>query len=147
MATDINSVFLICRLIRDPELSTLPNSNTSVCKFSVASNRVFSSGGEKKDQTSFFNCIAWGKLGEVINEYCHKGQQIAIEGRLQQRSWEDKDGVKRSTVEIVVENCQFLSKPGNGSGDHANNEQHNAPEPPPRSFQDQTPFGDDDIPF
>ena len=147
MATDINSVFLIGRLTRDPELSTLPNSNTSIAKFSLASNRVFNSSGEKKDQTSFFNCIAWGKLGEVISEYCQKGQQIAIEGRLQQRSWEDKDGAKRSTVEIVVENCQFLSKPGSGSADHASGEQHSAPEPPPQPFQDATPFTDDDIPF
>lgn len=146
MATDINSVFLIGRLTRDPELSTLPNSNTSIAKFSLASNRVFNSAGEKKDQTSFFNCIAWGKLGEVIVEYCRKGQQIAIEGRLQQRTWEDTNGNKRSTVEIVVENCQFLSKPSGGA-DHADRGKENYPEPPVQNFDSATPFTDDDIPF
>ena len=78
MASDINSVTLIGRLTRDPEMSVLRNSNTSITKFSLANNRVFVAGGEKKDQTSFFNCVAWGKLGELINEYCHKGHRLAM---------------------------------------------------------------------
>ena len=146
MATDINKVFIIGRLTRDPELSTLPNSNTSIAKFSLACNRVYNSNGEKKDQTSFFNCIAWGKLGELISEYCKKGQQIAIEGRLQQRSWEDKDGSKRSTVEIVVENCQFLSKPDGGAKHDGVTRGPGVPDDVP-PFNEATPFGDDDIPF
>ena len=132
MASNINSVVLTGNLTRDPELSALPNSNTSICKFSIANNRSFSSGGEKKDQTSFFNCVAWGKLGELIDEYCRKGNKVAITGRLQQRTWEDKDGGKRSAVEVIVEGCEFLTLKADGG---------QVP------FADATPFTDDDIPF
>ncbi|MCP4153030.1 MAG: single-stranded DNA-binding protein, partial [bacterium] len=102
-------------------------------------------GGEKKELASFFNCVAWSKLGELIVQYCKKGQRIGVEGRLQQRSWEDQQGNKRSTVEIVVENVQFLSpKAENGS---------QAPEATSMpDFADlpemvDNPFSDDDIPF
>lgn len=142
MASDINNVTLIGRLTRDPELSVL-KQGTSIAKFSLANNRSFSTGGEKKDQTSFFNCVAWGKLGELITEYCHKGQQIAIEGRLQQRSWEDTTGAKRSTVEIVVENCQFL---GSKKSDDGVTRGPGVPDDVPK-FDDLTPFIDDELPF
>lgn len=145
MATDINKVFVIGRLTRDPELSTTPGG-ASVCKFSLANGRTYTQGGKKKEQTSFFNCVTWGKLGELIHEYCGKGQQLAIEGRLQQRSWEDTNGAKRSTVEIVVENCQFLSKPSGAKEDKGF-----PPDSPEdkvqKAFSEQTPFTDDDIPF
>ena len=110
MASDINIVALIGRLTRDPELKYIP-SGTAVTNFSLANNKTYLQNGEKKEQTSFFNCIAWGKLGEeVIAKYAKKGQQVAIDGSLQQRSWDDKDGNKRSTVEIVVSNFQFIEK-------------------------------------
>lgn len=149
MAGDINRVYLIGRLTRDPEMSVLAKSNTSVTKFSLANNRVFVTGGEKRDQTSFFNCIAWGKLGELISEYCKKGHRLAVEGRLQQRSWEDNSGNKRSTVEIVVENCQFLSPKGTSSSDSygADSYDSGSPDYSGPSDADHTPFTDDDIPF
>ena len=150
MAGDINRVYLIGRLTRDPEMSVLPKSNTSVTKFSLANNRIFVTGGEKKDQTSFFNCIAWGKLGELISEYCKKGHRLAVEGRLQQRSWEDNNGNKRSTVEVVVENCQFLSPKGTSSSDsHGADSFYDggSPDYSGPSDADHTPFTDDDIPF
>ena len=152
MAGDINRVFLIGRLTRDPEMSVLQKSNTSIAKFSLANNRVFVTGGEKKDQTSFFNCIAWGKLGELIAEYCKKGHRLAVEGRLQQRSWEDNNGNKRSTVEIVVENCQFLSPKGTSSSDSYGSNAESfyeggSPDYSGPSDTDHTPFTDDDIPF
>lgn len=131
MASNTNVVVLIGNLTRDPELSVLPNTSTSICKFSIANNRAFTSGGEKKDQTSFFNCVAWGKLGEVIAGYCHKGNKVAVTGRLQQRTWEDKDGGKRSAVEIVAEGCEFLTPKDGGQV----------------PFADTTPFVDDDILF
>ena len=64
---------------------------------------------------SYFDCIAWSKLGEIITEYCKKGHRIAVEGRLQQSRWDDQDGKKRSKVEVVIENFQFLT--GKGQGD------------------------------
>ena len=154
MAGDINRVFLIGRLTRDPEMSVLAKSNTSVTKFSLANNRVFVTGGEKRDQTSFFNCIAWGKPGEVIAQHCKKGQRIGIEGRLQQRSWQDQNGQKRNTVEIVVENFQFLSGgPGQQGGESQSFGSDEAPVPSAQYYApadaDSGPqhFSDEDIPF
>lgn len=95
-------------LTRDPELRTTPNG-ASVCSFSVAVNRVYrDSNGEQKEDVSFIDCSAWGKLGEMINQYAKKGSGVLVSGRLDQRSWEDKtDGKKRSRVEIVVEDFNF----------------------------------------
>ena len=95
-------------LTRDPELRTTPNG-ASVCSFSVAVNRVYrDTSGEQKEDVSFIDCSAWGKLGEMINQYAKKGTGVLVSGRLDQRSWEDKaTGTKRSRVEIVVEDFNF----------------------------------------
>ena len=95
-------------LTRDPELRTTPNG-ASVCSFSVAVNRVYrDSNGEQKEDVSFIDCSAWGKLGEMISQYAKKGSGVLVSGRLDQRSWEDKTtGSKRSRVEIVVEDFNF----------------------------------------
>lgn len=152
MASDLNRVMLIGRLTRDPELRYTQNG-TSVANFSIANNRTYSAGGEKKEEVSFFNCVAWSKAAEVIEQYCKKGQRIGVEGRLRQRSWEDQDGNKRSVVEVVVENFQFLSSRNEmqaspGGSSYANNE---PPRPEADSYSgsdfSDTPFVDDDIPF
>ena len=104
-------------LTRDPELRTTPNG-ASVCSFSVAVNRVYrDSNGEQKEDVSFIDCSAWGKLGEMINQYAKKGSGVLVSGRLDQRSWEDKtSGQKRSRVEIVVEDFNFTgSAPAGGA--------------------------------
>ena len=94
-------------LTRDPELRTTPNG-ASVCSFSVAVNRVYrDSNGEQKEDVSFIDCSAWGKLGEMISQYAKKGTGVLVSGRLDQRSFEGKDGTKRSRVEIVVEDFNF----------------------------------------
>lgn len=108
MASDLNRVVLIGRLTRDAELRYTP-SGTGVANFSLANNRTYVADGEKKEDVSYFDCIAWSKLGEIITEYCKKGQKIAVEGRLQQRRWDDQEGNKRSKIEMVVENFQFIS--------------------------------------
>lgn len=97
-------------LTRDPELRTTPNGS-SVCSFSVAVNRVFrDSSGSQQEDVSFIDCSAWGKLGEMINQYAKKGTGVLVSGRLDQRSWEDKNtGQKRSRVEVVVEDFNFLT--------------------------------------
>lgn len=104
-------------LTRDPELRTTANGST-VCGFSVAVNRVYKdSSGEQKEDVSYIDCSAWGRLGEMINQYAKKGSGVLVSGRLDQRSWEDKtDGKKRSRVEIVVEDFNFVGAPrGDGS--------------------------------
>ncbi len=96
-------------LTRDPELRSTP-SGTSVCGFSVAVNRTYKdSNGEQKEDVSYIDCSAWGRLGEMISQYAKKGSAVLVSGRLDQRSWEDKNsGGRRSRVEIVVEDFNFL---------------------------------------
>ena len=139
MASDINKVILIGRLVRDPELR-YTQSGTSVASFSIANNRTYVANNEKKEIVSYFNCVAWSKLGEVIVQYCKKGQRIGVEGRLQQRSWEDQNGNKRSTVEVIVDNFQFLTPKGSET---------EVPVDIPSASNDveNNPFSDDDIPF
>lgn len=108
-------------LTRDPELRTTPNG-ASVCSFSVAVNRTYKdSNGEQKENVSFIDCSAWGKLAEVINQYARKGSGILLSGRLDQRSFEGKDGVRRSRTEIVVEDFNFMgSAPSGGNSSTSN---------------------------
>ncbi|MDO4526966.1 MAG: single-stranded DNA-binding protein [Candidatus Saccharibacteria bacterium] len=103
---------------RDPELRSTSSGN-SVCSFSVAVNRTYrGSDGENKEEVSYIDCSAWGKPGEIIAQYAKKGSGILVSGRLSQRSFEGKDGVKRSRTEIVVEDFNFIggsSRDGGGS--------------------------------
>ncbi|MDR3238423.1 MAG: single-stranded DNA-binding protein [Spirochaetia bacterium] len=148
MPSDLNRVFMIGRLVRDPELRYTAGG-TAVASFSIANNRSYTSNNEKKEQASFFNCVAWGKLGELIVQYCKKGNRIGIEGRLQQRSWDDQNGNKRSTVEVITDNIQFLSPRESSSGGDAPQIDINASYqdvPQPQEI-DNNPFSDDDIPF
>jgi single-strand DNA-binding protein len=114
MARGFSKVIIMGNITRDPELRSTP-SGTQVCGFSVAVNRNYKDGsGEQKENVSFFDCSAWGKSGELIAQYAKKGSGILVSGRLEQRSWEDKEGQKRSRVEIVVEDFNFVGG-GNGS--------------------------------
>ena len=152
MASDLNRVVLIGRLTRDPEIRYTPNG-TAVASFSLANSRSYAVTGEKKEQVSYFDCIAWSKLGEIITEYCKKGHRIAVEGRLQQSRWDDQDGKKRSKVELVIENFQFLT--GKGEGAEFSGEPRNKTAEPNHDFGgsggsgnfEENPFSDDDIPF
>ena len=145
MASDLNKAILIGRLTKDPELR-YTQSGTAVCSFSVANNRTYVTGGEKKEQVSFFNCVAWAKTGEIIAEYCKKGQRIGIEGRLQQRSWDDQEGKKRHTVEIVVDNFQFLSARESAPETAMDSPASSAPHEPSPEV-DNNPFSDENVPF
>ena len=99
MATDLNRIMVVGRLTRDPELRQT-GAGTSMCRFGIANNRNYTTGGERREEVSFFNCVAWARTAEIINQYCRKGKQVAIDGRLQQRSWENQEGKKQSSVEI-----------------------------------------------
>jgi len=98
-------VFLGGRLTNDPELKTTP-SGVSVCSFCVAVNRRPSKDGESK--ADFFNCTAWRSTAEFISRYFHKSSSIFVEGSLQQRSWENQEGQKRTVTEVQVENAYFV---------------------------------------
>ena len=116
-------------LTRDPELRTTPNG-ASVCSFSVAVNRVYrDSNGAQKEDVSFIDCSAWGKLGEMIGQYAKKGSGVLVSGRLSQRTWEDKNtGQKRSRVEIVVEDFNFTSAASDRGDRSGASESQEAPE-------------------
>ena len=153
MAGDLNRVTIIGRLVRDPELKYI-QSGSAVANFSVACNRYYTTaGGEKKEEVSYFDSIAWGKLGEIVVEYCKKGKRIAIEGRLQQNRWEDQDGKTRSKIEIVADNVQFLDAKGAeqpSAGDNAAIPQQASPPPQPiptNTKAGDNPFSDEEIPF
>ena len=110
MAASLNKVMLIGNLTRDPELRYIP-SGQAVTTFTVAVNRTYNSqSGEKKEEVSFIRIVAWARLAEVCNEYLKKGSPVFVEGRLQSRNWEAQDGTKRSTVEVIAQSVQFLSR-------------------------------------
>lgn len=109
MAKGFNKAILMGNLTRDVEVRTTA-SGQSVANFSLAISRSWrGQDGQQQDQTSFINCVAWGKVGDIIAQYVHKGSPLLVSGRLDQRSYQDKDGNKRSAVEVVVEDFNFVS--------------------------------------
>lgn len=103
-----SKAIIVGNITRDPELRTTTSGN-NVCSFSVAVNRTYKGAdGENKEDVSYIDCVAWGKLSEVIANYAKKGSGVLVSGRLSQRSFEGKDGVKRSRTEIVVEDFNFV---------------------------------------
>jgi single-strand DNA-binding protein len=125
MAKGFNKVTLLGNLTRDPELRTTP-SGRSVCSFSLAVNRTWNNQqGEKQEDVNFFDCTAWGKAGEIINQYTQKGQALLVSGRLNQSTWE-QDGKKRAKVDVVVEDFNFISD-GSRGGDRSSTQSNPAP--------------------
>lgn len=114
MAKGFNKVILMGNLTRDPETRTTP-SGQSVTNFSLAVNRTWKGqDGQQNEDVSYIDCVAWGKPGEIIAQYLGKGRAVLVSGRLDQRSWEDKEsGGKRSKIEVVVEDFNFV---GDGQG-------------------------------
>ncbi len=118
MAANLNKVLLIGNLTRDPDLKYL-TSGAPVANFGLAVNRTYTdSNGEKQEDPCFVDVTCWNRLAEVSAEYLKKGKPVFIEGRLQYRSWETEDGGKRSKLEVVAQNIQFL-----GGGPKADSEE------------------------
>ena len=111
----LNEIILMGRLTRDPELRYTA-SNTPVASFSLAVDRDFKpkEGGEK--ETDFIDCVAWRQTGEFVSKYFQKGSMAAVKGRLQIRDWQDKEGNKRRSAEVVVDNIYFCGKKESSSG-------------------------------
>ncbi len=119
MANSVNKVILVGRLGKDPEVRTTGNGN-SVASFSIATNEKWTGkSGQAEERTEWHNIVAWGKLAELCGQYLQKGGQVYIEGRLQTREYDDKDGIKRRTTEINAREVVFLSSKGGGARDDA----------------------------
>jgi len=104
---DVNRIFLAGNLVRDPEMRYAP-SGTAVASFALAVNRRYRQEGELKEEVSYIDVVAFGKVGETSGNYLKKGRAVLIEGRIQQRRWETQEGEKRSKVEVVADRVQFL---------------------------------------
>jgi len=115
MPPDFNRVTLIGRLTRDIELRHTGN-NQAVANLGLAIGRKYKTqSGEQREETTFVDCEAWGKQGEILSQYLKKGDPVFLEGRLKLDQWQDRDGNKQSKIRVVVENFQFLG--GGGRGD------------------------------
>lgn len=132
----MNKVFLIGNLTKDPELNETP-SGVAVCRFNIAVGRNYTDANGEK-QTDFFNCVAWRGLGENIHKFCKKGNKVAVAGSIQLRNYEDNNGIKRTAVDIIVQDIEFLTPKA----------KEDELEEPRRKTPTLTPMDDDsDIPF
>ncbi len=122
---NFNRAIVLGNLTRDPESRTLPSGQT-VVNFSIATNRVYTDKSGAKQQTAeFHNVVAFGKLADICGRYLGKGKMVLIEGRLQTRSWQGQDGLKRYRTEIVAENMQLGPRGGGGPDSGAPISQNN----------------------
>lgn len=110
---NFNKVILLGNLTRDVELRHT-QSGQALGKFGMAINRKYTVNGESKEETCFVDLTAWGRQAELLNQYVKKGSQLFVEGRLQFSTWESQEGGKRSKLEVVVENFQFVGSKGGG---------------------------------
>ena len=137
----VNKVILIGNLGRDPELRYTQNGQ-AVTNFTLATNENWTNkSGEREERTEWHRVVAWGRTAELCAEYLAKGRTVFVEGRLQTREWEDKEGQKRRTTEVVAQTVQFLGgrggAGGGGGGRRSGGEEPSGASSPP----------DDDIPF
>jgi single-strand DNA-binding protein len=139
----LNKVMLIGNLGKDPEVRYTA-SGTAVAGFSLATSERFKGkNGEWEDRTEWHNITLWGRLAEIAGEYLAKGKTVYIEGRLQTRKWQDKDGRDRYTTEVVGEKMQMLSGKGEGGGRPGGRQESQEP----AGYEEPVFNPDDDIPF
>jgi len=144
----VNKVILIGNLGSDPQVRYTPGGQ-AVANFNIATTERFNNkSGEREERTEWHRIVAWGKLAEICQQYLKKGKQVYIEGRLQTRQWEDQQGQKRQTTEIVAQTMQMLGRAGEGAGggggggDFVSQENFQS-EPAPQTAN----ASDDDLPF
>ena len=159
----MNKVILIGRLTKDPEMRTT-TTGQNVTSFTVAVSRTYTNqNGER--ETDFINCVAWRKQAENIAKYCTKGKQVAVEGRIQTRSYDHQDGTKRYVTEVMADNVTFLDSKGSSSssyspsdnigdsfpsseeGNNADIQTTDITEDPFKDFGSEVQLSDDDLPF
>lgn len=142
---NFNKVILLGNMTRDPVLKYLP-SGTAVVEFGLAVNRTWNdqASGQKREATTFVDCKSMGRPAETINQYMRKGKAILVEGHLDYRAWEAKDGSKRSKLEVFVEGFQFVGAPREGEGRRTDGGGESAPRRgagPETAGRDQAEFG------
>ncbi len=162
----MNKVILIGRLARDPELRTT-SGNISVASFTLAVSRPYTPQNGGDTGADFISCVVWRRTAENLAKYCHKGSQVAVEGRIQTRNYTAQDGTKRYVTEVLVDNLTFLgSRSDNGgsvtpnySAGSENNNSYSMPtdvadvpttdisEDPFKDFGEEITLSDDDLPF
>jgi single-strand DNA-binding protein len=114
---NLNKAMVIGNVVRDPEIRTTPGGQ-NVTSFSVATNLVWKDqSGQKQEKVEYHNIVAWRRLAEIAGQYLKKGSKVYIEGRIQTRSWDDPNGVKRYRTEIITENMIMLDRAGATGGD------------------------------
>ncbi len=164
---NLNKVFLMGNLTRDPQLSYLP-SQTPVCEMGLAVNRRWNGqDGQPREEVTFVDCVSYGRQAETLSKYLRKGKPVFIEGRLKLDQWEAQDGTKRSRMRVIVEGFQFIDSRPAGGGDSAAPEDESgapaarsayrpaartvparpAPNEAPPPEMDAPPIREDDIPF
>ena len=137
-----NSVRLIGHLGDDPKVRKLDSGKT-VANFSIATNEIYrDKSGEKQSETTWHRIVAWGKQAELLKQYLTKGREVYLEGRIANRSYDDKDGNKRYISEVVVQNFQFVGSRADSGGDAPPSPSASSPAPTPNTAGD-----DDDLPF
>lgn len=154
----VNKVILIGNLGKDPELKQTQNG-TAVATFSIATSETYKDKtGNKQEKTEWHNIVVWQRLAEICNQYLHKGKQVYIEGRLQTRKWQDRDGNDRYSTEIVANQMQMLGNK-NDNGQQQQQSQPQQQQQQPQQQQQQQPQqvqqqrqepvfnSDDEIPF
>lgn len=128
MARSLNKATLIGNLTRDPELRYTPRG-TAVCGFSVATNRQWKTdSGETKEDAEFHRIVAWDKLAEICSQLLNKGSKVYVEGRLQTRKWQTKEGEDRQTTEVVISDMLLLDSKGGGSSSYDDSGNIDVPE-------------------
>jgi len=135
--TSFNKVILLGNLTRDPEVRYTPNG-IAVASFAIAVNRKYKQGDETKEEVSYIDIVVFGKQAESCGQYINKGDSVLIDGRLQQRRWDDKEtGQKRNKIEVVAQSVNFMPKRSSGGG-----QAHAHAEPAP-----EAPVDEGEIPF
>ncbi len=137
----VNKVILIGNLGSDPEIRYTP-SGTAVAHFNLATRDQWTGkDGQKEEKTEWHRIVAWGRLGEICGEYLKKGSQVYIEGRIQTKAWEDRDGNKRYTTEITALAMQMLGSPSKKESGEAKTHEERYP------VEEPVAIPEDDIPF
>lgn len=144
----VNKVILLGRLGQDPELKYTP-TGMAVCNFSLATSEKWKDkAGQDQERTEWHRVVVWGKIAELCNQYLTKGRQAYLEGSLQTRSWDDKDGNKRYTTEINAKTVQFIGgAPGGGNGSNTGSGSSGSNENANDYHGADTNFTSEDIPF
>jgi len=138
MSRGLNKVMVIGHLGKDPEMRYTP-SGRPVTTFTVAVSRSWNTAdGERRTETEWFNIVAWGNLAEICKQYLYKGQQVYIEGRLQTRRWEDKEGQKHTSVEVVANEMMMLGDRRDNNKAQESGQEDESPEP--IADEDEFPF-------